>query len=101
MKFTNAENKVLSETFRRLNYFHNGNLNTNLLLLAMPSEVKTLKEKGILKCSSNEIPKVLNWYNLTEAGKKLFAPYSKRNKLSDKQNHVLFVGERVINFSKK
>lgn len=72
MKFTTKEKSVLQEVKRRLIEFHNENLDTRLLLLALPSEVKSLIQKNILVCSTNETPRVLNWYRLTNDGKKVF-----------------------------
>lgn len=100
MKFTAQENKVLSETYRRLNYFHSGNLDEKLLLLSRPNKVKTLKEKGILKPYSKEIHRALNWYNLTEAGKLLFKNHITKHRLSEETNYKLFNEDMVINFSK-
>ena len=73
-KFTAAETLVISETRRRLTQFHKGNVNNNLILLAYPSEVKTLISKGYFVPHSNEIKRALNWYNLTNKGKGYFLP---------------------------
>ncbi len=99
-KFNNAENKVLSEIYRRLNFFHGGNLNENLLLLSYPSEAKLLKEYELIKPYSNEIPRVLNWYNLTEKGKTFFSNYVTKRKLSESINTSLFEGSYVKQFDK-
>lgn len=72
MKFTSKEKEVLKEVRRRLNEFHKGDLDTRLLLLAFPYEVKSLIQKKILVCSTNETARVLNWYRLTEDGKRVF-----------------------------
>jgi len=97
-QFTEAENRILTETYRRLNYLAKGDLNSRLLLLEFPSNVKTLKAKGILKPSSSETPKIINWYNLTEKGKELFK--TRIVKISSKRNLQLFEGNEVMNFNK-
>ena len=76
-KFNKAENQVLTEIYRRLNYFHSGNVNADLLLLALPTTAKILSKYNLIAVSSGrEIPKALNWYKLTETGKKFFKPYA-------------------------
>lgn len=70
MKFTAHEHRVLTEVKRRIIQFKGGDKNKPMIYLAYPSEVKTLVQKGILTPYSREIVKVLNWYNLTEEGKK-------------------------------
>ena len=89
-KFTLAQNRVLSEIYRRLNYFHKGNLSENLLYLALPSEAKIISEFDLIKPYSKEIPRVLNWYNLTEKGKKFFSNYITPSKLPDNINTKIF-----------
>ena len=75
MKFTHEQNKVLSEIYRRLNKFHKGNLDANLLLLAFPYEAKKIKRFDIIEPAGNETPRVLNWYKLTKKGKIFFSNY--------------------------
>lgn len=96
--FTQKENSALSEIYRRLNYFHDGDLNTNLLTLATPFQVKEIVELGIIKPISKEIPREYNWYNLTEKGKIFFKNYVTKNKLSDNTNHKIFIGDYVKEF---
>jgi len=90
MKFTKKENEVLEEIYRRLNYFHKGDLNTNLLLLALPSFVKIIKEYKLLTPSNKELPRVYNWYKLTKKGRKFFENYVMKNKMTEEQNLELF-----------
>lgn len=97
-KFTNEQNKVLSEIYRRLNYFHNGDLNTSLLLLAMPPEAKKIAEFGLIRSHSKEIKRVLNWYSLTERGRLFFGNYVTKSKLSNETNSVIFDGSYVKKF---
>lgn len=97
-KFTKDQNKVLSEIYRRLNYFHNGDLNTSLLLLAMPSEAKKIADIGLIRSHSKELRGVLNWYSLTERGKLFFSNYVTKTKLSNETNSSIFNGSYVKNF---
>lgn len=97
-KFTNKQNKVLSEIYRRLNYFHGGDLNTGLLLLSMPSEAKEIIELGLIRPHSKETNRVLNWYSLTERGKLFFNNYVTKNKLSEEMNSSIFDGSYVKEF---
>lgn len=99
MKFTAEENRQLTEVYRRLNYFKQNNLDEHLLMLAFPYQVKTLRQKGILKPSSTETPKALNWYNLTEEGKELFKDYSKNKRMSHNEALAIFEGIKTINFN--
>jgi hypothetical protein len=99
MKFTANETIQLTEIYRRLNYFHGGNLETNLLYLAMPNEVKTLKKKGILKCSNTEKPYALNWYRLAEKGITLFKDHVTKKKLTEKENLEIWEGRHTKNFN--
>lgn len=86
-QFTKKENTVLTEIYRRLNYFHKGNLNEPLLLLALPSEVKAIRHFGFVTPYSNEVLRALNWYRLTPKGKAFFSNYIK--KIGTKENHKL------------
>ena len=88
--FNHSETKVLSEIFRRLNYFHKGNTNKNLMYLALPSEAKKIKKHNLITPISSELPRVYNWYKLTDAGKKFFGNYVRP--ISDKENTDLFNG---------
>lgn len=55
--------------YRRLNMFKNGDVNASQIMLAYPNEVKYIK--SLLNPYSIETAKVLNWYNLSNLGKKL------------------------------
>lgn len=96
MKLLKKHNAVLTEVFRRLNYFNRGNIDQPLLLLALPSEAKPLLEAGFITPSSREIPRVLNWYKLTNKGKELFLHH--QTPVDDQTNHDLFTG-RILDFS--
>ena len=97
--FTQAENKILTEIYRRLNYFNNGDVNENLLLLALPSDVKPIKQYDFIVPTSKEIPRALNWYKLTPKGKEFFKNYVTKNKLSEKVNNKLFNNEYIKEFN--
>ena len=98
MKFNPKETIQLTEVYRRLGYFQKWNLNEHLLMLAFPSEVKTLKQKDILEPSHKESKRSLCWYRLTEEGKKLFQQYSNLPKLSEQENLALFEGRKTMTF---
>ena len=59
----------LIEAFRRVNQFHKGDVNSRLILLNYPSEVKSAKE--FIVPNSRESKRCLVWYNLTARGKEL------------------------------
>lgn len=98
-QFTQAENRVLTEIYRRLNYFHNGDMNTKLLLLSMPSNAKALKERGFISPYGKEQNRCLSWYSLTDKGKCLFKNYITRHKLADDIALSIFEGKYVIQFN--
>ena len=67
--FTPTEKIQLDEIRRRIREFKGGDKKAAMIFLGMPSEVKTLKQKGILTPYGNrETKRVLNWYNLTAYG---------------------------------
>lgn len=101
MRFTKEQNKVLSEIYRRLNYFHYGDLNENLLYLAYPSDARVIEKFSLIKPYGTEIPKALNWYNLTEKGKSFFSHYALKRRLSNKMNARLFDGTYTKIFNPK
>lgn len=96
MKLLKKHNTVLTEIFRRLNYFHHGDVDKGLLLLALPSEAKPLKEAGFITPSRNETPRTLNWYRLTNKGKALFLHH--QTPVDDQTNGELYNG-CVLDFS--
>jgi hypothetical protein len=99
--FTKKQNESLSEIYRRLNCFHKGNLDANLLYLALPSEAKEIIEMGLIKPCSKEVPRALNWYNLTEKGKKFFANYTEKNGISESLAMKIFNREYYKQFDKE
>ena len=99
--FTKKQNESLSEIYRRLNCFHKGNLDANLLYLALPSEAKEIIKIGLIKPYSAEIPRALNWYNLTEKGKKFFANYTNKNGIPESLATKIFNGEYYKVFDKQ
>jgi len=73
LKFTPTEQIQMQEIRRRIKEFKKGDKNAPMIFLGFPSEVKTLKEKGILTpYGGRETKRALNWYNLTESGKNHF-----------------------------
>lgn len=91
----NAKDQIImNDVYRRLHQFHNGDLSTNLLALNFPSEIKPLS-KYLVVSDGRETPRVLNWYKLTEEGKKLFA---KLPKLNAKQCENIYNGIGYANF---
>jgi hypothetical protein len=69
IKFTIKESIQIEEIKRRIKEFKNGNIDSVMVFLGYPSEVKSLVLKGILTPYSRERKRALNWYNLTEKGK--------------------------------
>ena len=95
-KFTKKQQFVLQEIYRRLNFFHKGDVNADLLLLATPSVAKPAKELGLIKASSYELGRVYNWYNLTDKGKQFFSHYI--NPIDDETNAALWSGKHMKSF---
>ena len=67
-------NKIEREIKRRLFEFKNKSSfnGVTMVLLCFPAEAKKSIEKGIIEPYNKEIPRVLNWYNLTDKGVKYF-----------------------------
>ena len=76
----------------------NGNVNVPLMLLEIPSRAKEIIMLGLIEPSYSEIPKVWNWYKLTESGKKFFSNYIEV--VDEETNTKLFNGE-IKTFDKK
>lgn len=89
-KFNLEERRMLTEVYRRLNYFHKGNLDSSVLL-EVPSRAKCLVKLDIVKPSSKENRNYLNWYKLTDKGKEFFKHYIAD--ISEFTNEKLFNGE--------
>jgi len=96
--FNIKENRILTEIYRRLNYFHSGDLNHSSLFLGLPSEANLIKKYGIIKPYSKETPRALNWYNLTDKGKEFFKHYIR--KVSSETNLQLYDGKIMTCFDK-
>lgn len=99
-KFSAEQNRTLTECYRRLNQFHNKNLDENLLLLSMPNKVKDLK--NIFTCfDGREQERCLNWYKLTNEGKEIFSKVLNDTSLefNDLINENMFLGRNYINFN--
>lgn len=98
-RFTHEENKILTNIYRRLNYFLGGDLDGNLLYLGLPSDAKIIAKYNLIKPSYRpEIPRILNWYKLTDAGKQFFANYVTKYKLDEDTNLAIFEGIYVKTF---
>jgi DNA-binding PadR family transcriptional regulator len=98
MKFTKEQNKVLSEIYRRLNFFYNGNLEANLLYLALPTDANKIKEFGFIEPYTSPVARSVNWYRLTEKGREFFANYIVEGGLSDEDNLALYNGTYIKEF---
>lgn len=97
-KCNNSQNKVLSEIYRRLNYFHKGNLDEPLMYLGRKTEANKIREFALITPYSTEQEKHLNWYKLTEKGKEYFKKYCHR--ITEETNYRIFTGEKVLEFTK-
>jgi hypothetical protein len=99
-KFTLKEQRVLNEIERRLRYFKDNNIESKLLLLELPSEAKTLVNKGYITPSNGkEVKYSLNWYMLTEKGKQLFNKI-KLSKIDENLNQSMFEGKLIRDYNK-
>lgn len=73
VKFTWQEKTILEETQRRIKQFKGDDKSGVMVYLGWPSEMKTLIAKGYYTgYGGRENKRVLNWYNLTDKGKKYF-----------------------------
>lgn len=95
---TKAENKVLTEIYRRLNYFHKGNLNESLLLLSSFSFAKPALDLGLIRPYSTQVKRAPNWYSLTEKGKEYFKDHI--SEVTSKENAEYFSGTKIKEFKK-
>jgi acyl-[acyl carrier protein]--UDP-N-acetylglucosamine O-acyltransferase len=68
-QFNQAQIAVLTEIYRRLNYYHKGNVDEVLMLQAVPSDVRCIDKFDFIKPYKEETPRIYNWYSLTEKGK--------------------------------
>lgn len=87
-ELTMSEARVLVETYRRTWEFHKGRYSDKQLLLALPSDVKTIKR--FFNPYSIEIPRVYNWYGLSEEGQELIKTLEKILPWDENMNHILF-----------
>ena len=85
-KLTRQKKKVMMlEAWRRSHMFHKGNCKAELLILALPSEVKGLEEYIIP--SRGLTPRVNNWFKLTPKGQKIVNYLSNKIKFSEKRHN--------------
>jgi DNA-binding PadR family transcriptional regulator len=98
--FTKEENKELTEIYRRLKYL-NKKPSDKLLTLSRPLLMKSLIKKGFVECSAKEVPRVLNFYKLTEKGKDLFSSVDYKTNINYNESEQLSNGEKIIEFKYK
>jgi hypothetical protein len=84
LKRKNVKNMML-EAWRRVHMFHRGNVNENLIVLALPSQVKGLED--FLIPSSGLTPRVYNWFKLTSKGKQVINDLSSKINFSEKRHN--------------
>ena len=99
-KFNKSESKVLTQIYRCLNYFHGGNVEHNLMVMLYPTEYMILSKYDLIKPYSTTEPRVQDWYNLTENGKKFFSNYITPERLSEELNLSIFEGKMILEFNK-
>lgn len=78
---------ILVECYRRWKEFDK-NLDSNIFLPAAPYEVKG--SKYVTCGTGREMPRVKNWYKLTEAGKKKMKEIEALIGWGPKHNNILF-----------
>lgn len=99
MRFNQKQNIILSEIYRKLNFFHKGNLDEKLMLLAYQGEVKPIMNFCLVETISTCCARrVIHWYRLTDRGKDFFSNYIEKEKLSNDINHRIFTKEYVKEF---
>lgn len=98
--FTKKESVVLTEIYRRLNCFHNGNLDASLLLLSTEAECRCVVQLGLIeRLTCGTVKKgCLGWFKLTDLGKKFFSNYVET--ISNEMNLTYFDGRDIKYFSK-
>jgi hypothetical protein len=98
--FNKAEAVCLTEIYRRLNYFHGGDMNKSLMYLALPSEAKHVKGLGLITIANGrELKGHTNWYKLTDKGKTFFSHYIEP--VSNEDSEAYYNGSRLKQFDPK
>jgi hypothetical protein len=79
---------VMLEAWRRSHMFHKGNCRANLMVLALPSEVKGMSE-FLVPSDGRVIPRHHNWYKLTLKGQQVINNLSSKIDFSEKRHNQL------------
>lgn len=95
--FNKKERIELTELYRRLNTLCKSNLDEKLMYLASPGDAKILINLGLIVPYRFETPRVLNWYSLSERGKRFFSDYINTG-ISDEMGEGMFVGSYLMDF---
>lgn len=98
--FNKKESMCLTELYRRLNCLCDSNLDEKLMYLASPGEAKILINLELIVPYRFERPRVLNWYSLSERGKRFFSDYINTG-ISDEMNQAMFEGRYIMDFDYK
>lgn len=98
--FNKKERMCLTELYRRLNCLCDSNLDEKLMYLALPGEAKILINLELIVPYKFEKPRVLNWYCLSERGKRFFSDYINTG-ISDEMNQAMFEGRYIMGFDYK
>lgn len=109
-KLTVKQNRLLTEIYRRLFYFHDGDINEPLLLLSTNYQARPLTSIGLIEPSKN-ISIGNQWFKLTTKGKELFNSCKGKNieigfnnrvfgYMNEHINLAIFEEKVTINFNK-
>ena len=100
-RFNKAESLVLTEIYRRINFFKVGKLDERFLVLFCPSQFKSVEKYGLIKSDSKPTKGAYGWYYLTEKGKEFFSHYLEVKPISEEQNHRYYLGIDIKELDKK
>ena len=87
IQLNSNERNVIAECIRRIQYFKNGNMTANLLMLSNKSTIKTLIEKDILKLSGTYSPRCYTWSHLTKRGLRIMRQLKRKGLFSLKEDY--------------
>ena len=97
MYFTVKERQILTELYRRLNYFHCGNLNEKMFAIFNTTEANIISKYNLI--TPTYLPRNKrgdSWYKLTEKGKSFFSHYIEE--ITEEENRDLFNGSIIKEF---
>ena len=77
---------MMLEAWRRVHMFQKGNSGANLLVLALPSQMKGLED--YFTPSSSLTPRVYNWFKLTSKGQEIVNKLSSQLTFSEKRHNL-------------